>query len=176
MEYIEKIIIPYKDSKRKELKVSSDQPALAIYDVFKGQQTEDIAKLLEQNNLHVVSVPANCTDRLQPMDLSVNKAAKDFMRSKFREWYATQVQQQLHEEDITPVNLRMSIMKPLGARWLVSLYDYLKEHPSIIENGFKATGVLIWLNYLYIFIVHLYLYPPVNHLLITMGIVNAHKF
>ena len=139
MEYIGKIIIPYKDSKRKELKVSSDQPALAIYDVFKGQQTEDIAKLLEQNNIHVVSVPANCTDRLQPMDLSVNK-----MRSKFREWYATEVQQQLHEgEDIAPVDLRMSIMKPLGAHWLVSLYDYLKEHPSIIENGFKAAGVLI---------------------------------
>ena len=92
MEYIEKIIIPYKDSKRKELKVSSDQPALAIYDVFKGQQTEDIVKLLEQNNIYVVSVPANCTDRLQPMDLSVNKAAKHFMRSKFRKWYATQVQ------------------------------------------------------------------------------------
>ena len=90
-----------------------------------------------------MSVPANCTDRLQPMDLSVNKAVKDFMGSKFRDWYATQVQQQLHEEDITPVNLRMSIMKPLGARWLVSLYDYLKEHPSIIENGFKAAGVLI---------------------------------
>ena len=92
MEYIEKIIIPYKDSKHKELKVSSDQPALAIYDVFKGQQTEDIVKLLEQNNIYVVSVPANCTDHLQPMDLTVNKAAKDFMRSKFRKWYATQVQ------------------------------------------------------------------------------------
>ena len=41
------------------------------------------------------------------------------------------------------LDLRMSIMKPLGAHWLVSLYDYLKEHPSIIENGFKAAGVLI---------------------------------
>ena len=34
-EYIEKMIIPYIDSKRKELKVSSDQLALAIYDIFK---------------------------------------------------------------------------------------------------------------------------------------------
>lgn len=142
-EYIEKIIIPYVDRKRKELKVSSDQPALAIFDVFKGQQTEDIAELLEENNIYVVSVPANCTDRLQPMDLSVNKSAKEFMRSKFRDWYATQVQQQLDEgADIAPVDLRLSTMKPLGARWLVSLYDYLKERPSIIENGFKAAGIL----------------------------------
>ena len=143
-EYIHKIIIPYVDRKRKELKVSTDQPALAIDDVFKGQQTEDITKLLEQNNIYVVSVSANCTDRLQPMDLSINKEAKDFMRNKFREWYATQDQDQLQEgEDITPVDLRMSIMKPLGARWLISLFDYLKGQPSIIENGFKAAGMLI---------------------------------
>ena len=53
-EYIERIIIPYVDRKHKELKLSSDQPALAIFDVFKGQQTEDVTKLLEENNIHVV--------------------------------------------------------------------------------------------------------------------------
>ena len=65
-EYIELIIIPYVDRKCKELKLSSDEPALAIFDVFKGQQTEDVTKLLDENNIHVVSVPANHTDRLQP--------------------------------------------------------------------------------------------------------------
>ena len=130
-------------SYRNELKPSSDQPALAIFDVFKGQQTEDVTKLLEENNIHVVSVPANCTDRLQPMDLSVNKSVKEYMRSKFRDWYSMQVQHQLDEgEEISPVDLRMSTMKPVGARWLVSLYDYLKENSSIVENGFKAAGLL----------------------------------
>ena len=130
-------------SYRNELKLSSDQPALAIFDVFKGQQTEDVTKLLEENNIHVVSVPANCTDRLQPMDLSVNKSVKEYMRSKFRDWYSMQVQHQLDEgEEISPVDLRMSTMKPVGARWLVSLYDYLKENSSIVENGFKAAGLL----------------------------------
>ncbi len=141
-EYIERIIVPYVDHKRKELKVSSDQPALAIFDVFRGQQT-DVLKLLEENNIHVVNIPANCTDRLQPMDLSVNKSVKEFMRSKFRDWYSTQVQHQLDEgAEISPVDLKLSTMKPLGARWLVSLFDNLKENSSIIENGFKAAGIL----------------------------------
>ena len=142
-EYIERIIIPYVDRKCKELKLSSDQLALAIFDVFKGQQTKDVTKLLEENNIHVVSVPANCTDHLQPMDLSVNKSVKEYMRSKFRDWYSMQVQHQLDEgEEFSPVDLRMSTMKPLGAHWLVSLYDYLKENSSIVENGFKAAGLL----------------------------------
>lgn len=88
-------------------------------------------------------MPVNCTDRLQPMDLSVNKPAKDFMRIKFRNCYSEQVQDQLGEDkEMTPVDLKMSTMKPLGARWLVSLFDYITENTSIVENGFKAAGLL----------------------------------
>ena len=43
--------------------------------------------LLEANHVDTVSISANCTDHLQPVDLSVNKPAKDFLRSKFEEIY-----------------------------------------------------------------------------------------
>ena len=96
-EYLKEIFIPYVQQKRQELGLPPNQAALALFDVFKGQQTESITSILEANNIIVVPIPANCTDRLQPMDLSLNKAAKDFMRQKFREWYATEVQKQLDD-------------------------------------------------------------------------------
>ena len=97
-----------------------------------------------KNSIIVVPIPANCTDRLQPMDLSVNKAAKESMRSRFREWYATEVQKQLDNgvQQIAPVDLKMSTMIPLGARWLVHLHDYIEQHNSLIVNGFKAACIL----------------------------------
>ena len=100
--------------------------------------------MLEENNILIIKVPANCTDRLQPLDLSVNKVVKEFMHSKFQQWYADAVQKQLDEgaEEHTPVDFRMSIMKPLGACWLVRLHDYLHEHDSIIKKGFKAAGIV----------------------------------
>ena len=64
---------------------------LAIFDVFKGQTTDTIYEMLEKNRILIVKIPVNCTDRLQPMDVSVNKAVKDFLRQKFMEWYSTQV-------------------------------------------------------------------------------------
>ena len=78
------------------------------------------------------------------MDLSVNKSVKEFMRSKFKEWYAAQVLKQLDEgaDNIAPVDLKLSTLKLLGAQWLISMYDYLKEHDSIVINGFKAAGIL----------------------------------
>ena len=58
-QYIKRIILPYVKAKREELGLSSDYPAVAIYDVFKGQMTEQVLKLLEDNNIYTLRVPAN---------------------------------------------------------------------------------------------------------------------
>ena len=82
-------------------------------------------------------------DRLQPLDLSVNKSAKDFLRSQFQDWYAEQVFSQLQEgSDIIPIDLKLTAIKPLSASWLVSFYDYLKNKPNLIRNGFKEAGII----------------------------------
>lgn len=98
---------------------------------------------LDDKNIHVVLIPANCTDKLQPLDLSVNKASKDFLRSKFQNWYAQEICSQLQgEAECKAIDLRLSVVKPLGARWMVSLYDHLKAKPDIIRNGFKEAGIV----------------------------------
>ena len=84
----------------------------------------------------MVPISANCADRLQPMDLSANKSAKELMHGKFREWYATQVQKQLDEgvSQISPCSRPLDVHHetPWSSGWLVSLYDYIKEHNSLI--------------------------------------------
>ena len=75
IEYVKLIIVPCVTEKRKQLKLHSKYPALVLFDFFKGQCTDSVFKLLDENNILHIMVPANCTDRLQP---SVNKPAKDF--------------------------------------------------------------------------------------------------
>ena len=89
-----------------------------------------------------VIVPPNCTDRLQPLDVSVNRAAKQFLRTKFENWYTDQIvaQKDLGKE-IEPVDMRLTIVKPISAKWMVDLYDYFLAHPQIIKNGFKHVGI-----------------------------------
>ena len=141
--YIVKILLPHLQQKRKELDTSPDSRGPLIIDNFKGHCTEELLKFLDSNNVNVVMVPPNCTDRLQPLDVSVNKPAKNFLCQKFHLWYAQNVCTQLEGKiPKEPVDLRLSVLKPLGARWMVELYDFLKSKPDIIRNGFKETGIL----------------------------------
>ena len=140
--YIERILLPYVRDKRKELKLAADYPALDIFEKFTGQGTENLLKLLDDNSIYFIMVPANCTDRLQPMDVSVNKPAKNFLQQKFQDWYAEKICKQLdQQEEMSPVDLQLSIVKPLGVQWMIKLYDYLKSKADIIKNGFKGAGI-----------------------------------
>jgi len=69
---LENVIIPYVKQERKALKLHHDHCALALFDVFKGQCTSTVLKIPEDNNILFVTIPSNCTDRLQPLDLSIN--------------------------------------------------------------------------------------------------------
>jgi len=62
-----------------ELKVAPDQRALVVFDNFKGQCADALLKLLDENHVSVVLILPNCINRLQPLDISVNKCAKEFL-------------------------------------------------------------------------------------------------
>ena len=144
IEYIHEIIIPYVKAQRELL--GDKHPAAIIMDNFKGQVTASVNALLEENDIYACLLPPNTTDRLQPLDVSVNKPAKDFLRRKFEEWYTEQVIKQLDGQDpdtfdIDPIDLRSAVVKEKSAQWLVDLAHYLEENPHIIVNGFIKTGI-----------------------------------
>ena len=141
IDYVNHVILPYVSQKRKELGLDPKYPALVIFDYFKGQCQPSIFKVLEDNDIFYVLVPANCMDRLQPLDLSVNKPPKDFMKRKFQEWYANIILQQLVDNINKPVDMRLSIMKPMVSKWAIEMYDHFVSQPKIIINGFRAAGI-----------------------------------
>ena len=116
-------------TKLESLGLDENQAALTIYDHFKGQLTERVTKLLEKHNIQTVLVPKACTDRLQPLDISVNKSAKSFLKSEFQKWYSDEIAQLLSNSDgdvnlIDPVDLTTAKMKYVSAQWMVRLFVY----------------------------------------------------
>ena len=75
------------------MELPHSHPAIVVYDAFRGHDGEELQTLLSENHLISVRVPNNCTDRLQPLDVNVNKAIKDRLRQSFTDWYACQLSQ-----------------------------------------------------------------------------------
>ena len=90
VQYITKIIVSSIEAQR-EVSGDSEQSTLVIMDNFKGQVTPAINELLEANNIHVCLLLPNTTDLLQPMDVAINKPAKDFLKCQFEHWYSDKV-------------------------------------------------------------------------------------
>ena len=149
LRFIDKVLNPYLQRKREELGLPEQQKALLILDVFRAHHTTEVQQKLSESNILVVFVPPNCTDMLQPLDLSVNKPLKNEMRKRFVEWYSSCVAKELKSgKSVNDINigLQMSLVKPLSANWFVSAFDYIRSSPDIICNGFKAAGIFGILN------------------------------
>ena len=135
--YVEAVKVPYITRQKADLKLPDGQGLLLVFDNFKAQITSSILTLLDSHYVNVVLIPANCTHRLLPMDLSVNKAAKDFLHLQFKDWYAHEVGSDLEEGNSSMVDLKLSRIKLFHAQWLVALYHHIKSNPDIVKTCFK---------------------------------------
>ena len=87
------------------------------------------------------------THLFQPLDLTVNKVAKDFLKKKFSEWFSRQISIGLENgqelEDIQ-IDYRLSVLKPMHAKWLISFYDFMSnpEGNVVIASGWRKSGIL----------------------------------
>ena len=141
--FIKKMIITYDKTTRERLSDPS-QIAMVLFDVFKGQTTTAVHDLLEENNIIYEHIPSGFTDKLQPLDLLVNKSAKCYLREKFSTWYAEEVICQMDagkQAAEVHVDMCLSVMKEMSAKWLEGLYDQLRASRQMIINGFKKAGI-----------------------------------
>ena len=115
-----------------------------MFDGFKGQTTDSISQLLHDNHIVFVLIPANCMDKLQPLDLSINKPLKDELKRSFQSWYAEQVRKQLEEVPVSrvAVDVGLTVVKTPSANWIISAWRSIQQRPQLAINGFREAGLL----------------------------------
>ena len=144
IEFLKEIVFPYLKSEKERLNLPADQKSLLIYDVFRGQTTEKVTKIIEENDCVILYVPANMTNFFQMLDLNVNGYAKEFLKKKFELWYSEKVQNQLEAGkdiyDVT-VSMKLSDLKPKQAQWIIGLYDQLRNSKEMILKSWEMAGL-----------------------------------
>ena len=86
------------------------------------------------------------THVFQPLDLTVKKFAKGFMKGMFIAWFLRQISLGLEEgvelDDIED-DYCLSVLKPLHAKWFVELSNHMStdEGKEIVANDWKKAGI-----------------------------------
>ena len=93
--YVNKVLLPFIQTREKLCDCMCHTPLLRYLMSFKGQQTPTLLGLLERNSIYHITVPAYCTDKLRPLEWSVNNPFKDEMKQHCQTWYAEEVGKQL---------------------------------------------------------------------------------
>ena len=83
------------------------------------------------------------------MGISVNKPVKAFLKKKLGFWYCKQVAVQIEGHDIDRLesleiqlmNMCLSMMKQVWAKWLVETAKYVRNHPLFNVNGYTEAGI-----------------------------------
>ena len=144
IQHLQVVIFPYIEKRKVELKLPEHQKTMLIFDVFKGHVTDKVTEFIEENNCVIVHAPSNMTDQFQPLDLNINGHAKEFLKNKFECWYAKQITDQMDQGSSVydvEVPLKLSVIKLIHAKWLLGLYDHLRNNPETIMKGFAMAGI-----------------------------------
>ena len=82
-------------------------------------------------------MPTNCTDKLQPLNLSANKPLKNEMKECFQAGHA---ELPFPMSKLTLVHPYKRV--PKSANWLIGALDSLSQKPEIVINGFRKDAII----------------------------------
>lgn len=60
--------------------------SMLLLDAFRGHLTPEVKRRLQKSNCDLVVIPGGMTPVLQPLDVSVNKPFKAYLRQEYEEW------------------------------------------------------------------------------------------
>ena len=125
LEWIQKVWAPYVDGNR----------ALLSLDTFSGHLTDRVKDALDKCGTKMLVIPGGCTSVLQPLDVSINKPFKAYIRQSWCECMVSEAETGVAK--ITPAS------KAILMEWIKTAADLVEKNPIRSRNHLKSQGSLI---------------------------------
>ena len=64
------------------------------------------------------------------------------MRNEAQTWYSEKIKEQLDagkQSHEVKVEVKISLIKPLHAKWVTKFYDYIRSKPEIVCKGWEKS-------------------------------------
>jgi hypothetical protein len=112
---------------------SRNPPNMLVLDAFKGHLTDSVKKMLKESSCDLAVIPGGLTSQLQPLDVSLNKPFKAYLRDEYDAWLSTE------NLPLTKTGKFKKAPPSTIAKWVASAWA--KIDVTIVQKSFKKTCI-----------------------------------
>ncbi|KAM3915673.1 pogo transposable element with KRAB domain [Leptodactylus fuscus] len=109
------------------------KPALLVLDQFRAHISDNTKKIFKLAKTHLAVIPGGLTSQLQPLDVSLNKPFKVFMREEWNKWMAA------GNHDLTPTGRMKRPTITQVCEWVKTSWQAVKD--ETVVSSFKKCGI-----------------------------------
>ena len=123
LEWIDKVWSPYVQGK----------PALLSLDTFTAHLTQTVREAFDKCGTKLLVIPGGCTSVLQPLDLSINKPLKSYIRQSWCQYMIDETDKGVSKVRCPP--------KEAVIEWILQAQQKIEERSMIIKKSFLVAGI-----------------------------------
>lgn len=109
------------------------KPALLVYDQFRSHITEATKQVAQDMKTDLAIIPGGLTSQLQPLDVSINKPFKAFMRDEWTKWM------EADNPVLTPTGRMKRPTISQVCEWVKTSWEAVKT--ETVVYAFKKSGI-----------------------------------
>ena len=91
--------------------------------------------MLQSKNIVLVNIPPGCTSKVQPLDVSINKTFKDYLRTQFEKHRDENIELYISN------NMIASKRRVLVTKWVAEPWEKIKTNKEMIIRTFTKCGI-----------------------------------
>ena len=122
--------------------LSKDQKLIWLIDLWSVHKSSEFLNWIKSKhaNILVIFVHANCTSKLIPTNIILQRSFKHAFKLEFHNWTSIEVKLQIEVNGEFEVDLSMSNLKPCIPVWLFSAWAHVKKMEAMIQKGWQKCG------------------------------------
>ncbi|CAH2327462.1 pogo transposable element with ZNF domain isoform X1 [Pelobates cultripes] len=105
---------------------------MAVLDCHRSHLSEEVLSVLSTTCTLPAIVPAGCSSKIQPLDVCIKRAVKNFLHKKWREQALEMAETSCDSETL----LQLVLI------WLAEILEVISEHPELVQQSFLVASVL----------------------------------
>ena len=142
--FVEKILVPYKDSQVKLLNLPAMQEMIWLIDCWSVHISKEFREWMKNHHpkIHILYILANCTSIYQPADVIIQRPFKHAFRQAFNKYTMEAIAKQLKACEDVHMDFKMSKLKPHICEWLYVPLTNVSSRIAMVLKGWEQTGLL----------------------------------